>query len=305
MASYELDDFGGVFLTTSSLVDGTRTVPGVSAYVEWFKPVRAKGTSVTIVHGGGGQGSEFLRTPDGRPGWVHALLRAGYSVYLLDRPGHGRNQWNAAALGPSLPAADYESLVPRFVEPSKHMLWPEASRHSQWPIECSVAVDRFMASQGPMATRLEAAQAHVEAIASKLFDLVGETVLLTHSAGGPCGWALSACGGAQVKGIVAVEPLGAPGLEHALGRFDNGLCAAPFVGRHDAFAPPIALVTSEASWMRKMNFQAAEYLRSRGARLEHLDLPALGIPGNGHMVMSELNSDAVADVIVHWLDQTL
>ncbi|MGN8005981.1 hypothetical protein ACTJKQ_22575 [Acidovorax sp. 22279] len=156
-----------------------------------------------------------------------------------------------------------------------------------------------------MATQLAASQAHVEAIASALFDLVGDTVLLTHSAGGPCGWALSAWGGQQVKGIVAVEPLGAPGLEHAFGRFDNGLCAAPCSGLHDPFAPPIALLTSESSWMREMNFQAAEYLRSRGARLTNLDLPALGITGNGHMMMSELNSDAIADVIVHWLDQTI
>src|SRR5574343_861752 len=305
MAVYELDDFGGAFLTTGPRSEGGRTVPGVSAYVEWFKPVRPRSVSVTLVHGGGGQGSEFLRPPDDRPGWVHAFLEAGYPVYLLDRPGHGRNHWNTAVLGSALPAADYETLVPRFVEPGRYMLWPEAARHRQWPSESPGAAERFMASQGPMATRLAASQAHVEAIASALFDLVGDTVLVTHSAGGPCGWALSACGGPQVKGIVAVEPLGAPGLEHALGRFENGLCAARFAGSHDPFAPPIALVTAEASWMRDMNFQAAEYLHSRGARLTHLDLPALGITGNGHMMMSELNSDAIAEVIVRWMNQSI
>lgn len=300
---YELDDFGGVFLTTGATVTQGRTVPAVSAYVEWFKPARRRSGSITVVHGGGGQSSEFLRTPDDRPGWVHAFLRAGYAVYLLDRPGHGRNHWNGAVLGPASAPADYETLVPRFVEPARHMLWPEAAEHRQWPSESRGATDRFMASQGPMATRLAASQAHVEAIAPALFDFVGDTVLLTHSAGGPCGWALSACGGPRVKAIVAVEPLGAPGFEHAHGRFDNGLCAADFAGPHDPYAPPIAIVTAEASWMRQMNFQAADYLRSRGARLTHLDLPALGITGNGHMMMSELNSDAIADVVVGWLDQ--
>lgn len=301
---YELDDFGGVFLTTGPQSHGERTVPGPSAYVEWFKPVRPRSISVTLVHGGGGQGSEFLRTPDGRPGWVHTFLQAGYPVYVLDRPGHGRNAWNSAVLGPAMPAADYETLLPRFVEPARHMLWPEAKLHRRWPTDPG-AGDRFMASQGPMATRLEASQAHVEAIATPLFDLVGDTVLVTHSAGGPCGWALSACGGAQVRAIVAVEPLGSPGLQHTLGQFDNGLCAAPFSGPHDPFAPPIAMVTAEASWMREMNFEAAEYLRSRGARLTHLDLPSLGITGNGHMMMSELNSDAIADVIVSWINQAI
>lgn len=305
MAAYELDDFGGVFLATEPRSEGNRTVPSISAYVEWFKPVHCRSTSITLIHGGGGQGSEFLRTPDNRPGWVHNFLKAGYTVYILDRPGHGRSHWNSDTLGPALPVADYDALVPRFVEPAKHMLWPEAARHNQWPEKTPGTRDRFMASQGPMATHLVASQAHVEAIASALFALVGDTVLVTHSAGGPCGWALSACGGPQVKGIVAVEPLGAPGLDHALGRFDDGLTAAPFAGPNDPFAPPIALVTAEASWMRDMNFRAAHYLRSRGARLTHLDLPTLGITGNGHMMMSELNSDVIANVIVNWLHQTI
>lgn len=305
MTTYELADFGGCFLTTPSRTEGAHTLPGTSAYVEWFKPVRSKPVSVTMVHGGGGQGSEFLRTPDDRPGWVHAFVKAGYPVYVLDRPGHGRNHWNTPILGPALPAPDYETLVPRFVEPARHALWPEAARHNQWPTDSPGAADRFMASQGPMATRLEASQRHVEAIAPALFERVGDTVLLTHSAGGPCGWALSACGGDKVKAIVAVEPLGAPGLVHPLGRFDHGLCAADFAGPYDPYAPPVAMLTADATWMRDMNFRAAEYLRTRGATLAHFDLPRHGITGNGHMMMSELNSDRIAELIIDWLGETL
>jgi pimeloyl-ACP methyl ester carboxylesterase len=305
MTTYELSDFGGCFLTSGSRNVEGRTLAGVTAYVEWFKPVRCKGVSVTLVHGGGGQGSDFLRTPDNRPGWVHAFLKAGYAVYVLDRPGHGRNYWNTAVLGPALPAPDYETLVPRFVEPARYMLWPEASRHSQWPAEQGGSADRFMASQGPMATALTATQRHIEEIAPALFELVGDTVLVTHSAGGPCGWALSACAGDKVKAIVAVEPFGAPGLEHFQGTFENGLCAASFQGTHNPYAPPIALLTAEASWMRDMNFRAAEYLRAQGARLTHFDLPRHGITGNGHMMISELNNDRIASLVINWLDKTI
>lgn len=305
MVKYELSDFGGRFLTTSSTIIDGRTYPGISAYVEWFIPSAAKKTSITFVHGGGGQGSEFLRTPDNRPGWVHAFLQAGYPVYVLDRPGHGRNYWNSEVLGASLPPPAYETLVPRFIEPAKHMLWKEAEGHNQWPIETQGTVDRFMASQGPMATTLERSQRHVEAIAPELFQLVGETVLISHSAGGPCGWALSAVGGDQVKAIVAVEPLGAPDLEHPLGRFSNGLCAAPFVGSSNPYAPPIALVISQATWMREMNYHAANYLDSRDANVTMLDLPHLWIGGNGHMMMSERNSDQIAEVIISWLSETI
>ncbi|SIO71153.1 hypothetical protein SAMN05444172_7481 [Burkholderia sp. GAS332] len=305
MIKYELSDFGGRFLTTPSRSINGRRYPGISAYVEWFIPSEAKQISVTFVHGGGGQGAEFLRTPDNRPGWVHSFFRAGYPVYVLDRPGHGRSHWNAEVLGPALPVPAYEALVPRFVEPSKHLLWDEAGRHDQWPIEEPRAADRFMASQGPMATTLESSQRHVEAIAPELFQLVGDTVLISHSAGGPCGWALSAIGGKQVKAVVAAEPLGAPGLEHPLGRFDYGLCAATCAGSSNPYGPPIAMVISEATWMREMNLRATEYLESRGANVALLDLPQLGIRGNGHMMMSERNNDRIADAIIDWLARTV
>lgn len=301
MSTFELSDFGGRFLTKSSRSINGSTYPGVSAYVEWFVPVAPKRVSVTFIHGGGGQGSEFLRTPDNRPGWVHAFLRAGYPVFVLDRPGHGRNHWNSDVLGAALPPPSYETLIPRFVEPARHELWENARAHDKWPVSDRANADRFMASQGPMAKTLENAQGHVETVAPELFELVGETILLSHSAGGPCGWAMSAIGGSQVKAIVAVEPLGAPGLEHPFSRFENGLCAATFAGSNNPYAPPIAIVTSEATWMREMNRQAADYLLSQGADVTLLDLPELGIRGNGHMMMSELNSDEIARVIIDWL----
>ena len=34
----------------------------------------------------------------------------------------------------------------------------------------------------------------------------------------------------MVEAIIAIEPLGYPGQEHMLGRFDNGLVVAPFAG---------------------------------------------------------------------------
>lgn len=72
---YELDDFGGVFLTTGATVTQGRTVPAVSAYVEWFKPARRRSGSITVVHGGGGQSLSDW-TNSNRPG---LLPRSGQS----------------------------------------------------------------------------------------------------------------------------------------------------------------------------------------------------------------------------------
>ncbi|MOA61925.1 hypothetical protein D3C78_1871930 [compost metagenome] len=54
-----------------------------------------------------------------------------------------------------------------------------------------------------------------------------------------------------------------------------------------------------------MNFRAAGYLRAQGARLTHFDLPRHGITGNGHMMISELNNDRIASLIINWLDETI
>lgn len=158
-----------------------------------------------------------------------------------------------------------------------------------------------MASQGPMATTLVASQRHVETIGLHLFEIVGDTVLLAHSAGGPCGWALSAIGGPRVKAIVAVEPLGCQDLDHPQGRFSNGLCAAEFGGAYDPFDKPIAVITGQATWMRETNSKAVAYLQKKGAPVEHIWLEDRGIFGNGHMMVSEKNSDAIASLINAWI----
>src|SRR3712207_1539584 len=55
---------------------------------------------LVMVHGGGGQGTDYLGTPDGRPGWATSFLRRGWAVYVVDRPGLGRVPYHADLLGP-------------------------------------------------------------------------------------------------------------------------------------------------------------------------------------------------------------
>ncbi|MFV0923479.1 alpha/beta fold hydrolase [Sphingomonas parapaucimobilis] len=260
--------------------------------------------SVLLVHGGGGQGADFISTPDGRPGWVHSFLRAGYATFVLDRPGHGRSHWNDRVLGPIAPVADYEALYSRFIEPEKHGLWKEAVAHNRWPAD-PLSGDRFMAGQGPMAASLASSQRHVEAIAEQLFRTTGPTIIVSHSMGAPCGWALTALGGENVAAVVAAEPFGYPGMVHPLGTFDNGLVPTSYHGRHDPFDRPVAVVTGEATWMRETNALAADFLRVRAPVFEHILLEQYGITGNGHMLMSESNSGEIAELVIHWLDRNV
>ena len=66
-------------------------VGGQQMYVEYMIPSRVRHPfPIVLVHGGGGQGLDWMGTPDGRPGWFQHLAAEGYKVYVVDRPGHGR-----------------------------------------------------------------------------------------------------------------------------------------------------------------------------------------------------------------------
>jgi pimeloyl-ACP methyl ester carboxylesterase len=68
---------------------------------------------------------------------------------------------------------------------------------------------------------------------------------------------------------------------------------------------PILIVTSEASYHAPYDHCTVRYLAQAGVKSTHVRLPDVGIHGNGHMMMLEKNSDAIAKVMVDWLDRTL
>ena len=69
-------------------------------------------------------------------------------------------------------------------------------------------------------------------------------------------------------------------------------------------ALPILMITAEASYHAPFDDCTAAYLRQGGVRsLDHIHLAAMGIHGNGHMMMLEKNSDDIAKVIVDWLNR--
>ena len=61
-----------------------------------------------------------------------------------------------------------------------------------------------------------------------LLDLLGPAVVVTHSAGGPCGWLLADRRPDLVRALVAIEPIGpAFATFPGIGTLEWGLAAAP------------------------------------------------------------------------------
>src|SRR3954462_10141028 len=91
-------------------------------YVQWEAPVDVtRPYPVVLVHGGGGQGTDWMGTPDGRPGWFQYLVQEGFKVYVVDRPGHGRSPLHPELHG-GFPAqaATLEGMWGRFTPPSSN-----------------------------------------------------------------------------------------------------------------------------------------------------------------------------------------
>jgi pimeloyl-ACP methyl ester carboxylesterase len=64
---------------------------------------------------------------------------------------------------------------------------------------------------------------------------------------------------------------------------------------------PILYLATEASFYAPYNNCTVGYLKQAGVAVSFVKLADIGLRGNGHMMMMEKNSDAIAQVIIEWL----
>ena len=305
-------------------------------YVERLTPRKpTQPYPVVLIHGGGGQATDYLGTPDGRPGWAQQLCDEGYSVYVVDRPGHGRSPHDPSVLGPTISALTAEMFLGIFA--------PEqfAEQHTQWPIGRTAqdaGVRQVTASFGPMTADWAQMHAVEQARLAALLDQVGEAVVFCHSAGGPAGYLLADARPGLVKALVAIETVGPPFAVHpAGGTLAWGLACSPLtydppaadpsdLSLHSVELPagpprilqtepareltnlarvPIGVVTSPNSVFRSFDDHLVAFLEQAGCRADRIRLDDHGVLGNGHGMMFELNNMEVLQVILSWVAKQL
>lgn len=291
------------------------TVPRGPMYVQWEAPVDVRHPyPLVLIHGGGGQGTDYLGTPDGRPGWASHLLAEGYTVYVVDRPGHGRSPLHPDVLGAMGAPFSWELAQMLFTGPTEQ--WPGSGELDD------PTVDQFVAGTGPMLQDFAAAHALEQSRGAALLDRIGPAVVISHSAGGPVGWLMADARPDLVKAIVAIEPLGPPFAVNPQMGFDLewGLSASPMTFDPPPAEPaelqgetprtltnlagiPIAVVSTELSPFAPGSEATVEFLQNVGCDAEHVELHKHGVTGNGHMIMLERNSRETLGVILDWLDK--
>ncbi len=141
---------------------------GMQMYVEhWRAPSGGHPYPIVLIHGGYGQGSEWISTPDGHRGWVSLLLEQGYTVYVLDRPGQGRCPYHPWVHG------YFDKEAPTFEGVAKNMRLDANDP----------AVAQIVASMGqPMAIN-PLTENIWRSRGAKLLDEIGPAILMTHGDG--------------------------------------------------------------------------------------------------------------------------
>ncbi|MCU1335428.1 MAG: hypothetical protein JWO19_1009 [Bryobacterales bacterium] len=151
---------------------------GMQMYVEHWIPAQVRHPyPVVLIHGGFGQGSDWFSTPDGRRGWATLFLEQGYKVYVLDRPGQGRNPYQPFVHGAFAAQAPTFEANPQTVASMNQPMPNNAQTQSVWR------------SRGAM-----------------LLDDIGPSILVTDGDGSVFATVTAEERPKLVKGIVSVNP---------------------------------------------------------------------------------------------------
>jgi hypothetical protein len=309
--------FGGIVVGDAT----TGSLHCDHGYVEWQIPESPRRIPLVMVQASSTK--TWDTTFDGREGFRHIFLRRGFPVYLTDLPRTGRAGQGCAPTSYTPEIGNDQASFTRW----RLGLWlpgdptPDFYPGVQFPAD-QKALNEFFRIQYPEFD--EAANEDTESNAlAVLLDQVGPGVLLTHSSTGVRGW-LTATKTADVAAIVSYEPGEVifpegevpPPIQRADGRMIAPGRGVPMADFLKLTRIPIQIVWGDyiPATMDRANVGARLTLDSRrinvvrsrlmveainrhGGRAANVMLPDLGIRGNTHFPMSDLNNVRIAELL--------
>jgi pimeloyl-ACP methyl ester carboxylesterase len=164
---------------------------GMQMYVEHWIPREVRHPyPVVLIHGGYGQGSDWISTPDGRRGLASLLIEQGYKVYVLDRPGQGRNPYHPFVHG------TFDAKAPTF---------EDAASDIGTTINDPTVAQAVAAKGQPMQPNNPLTQNVWRTRGAKLLDDIGPAILVTQGDGAIFAKVVAQERPNLVKGTVASE----------------------------------------------------------------------------------------------------
>lgn len=214
--TFPMDDIArqGFFYAGGKYVgEPGKEVMGGDAYVEVLIPKQQRHPyPIVYIHGAGQTATDWLQTPDGRPGWAYYFAKQGYTQYLVDSPARGRSPYVPAVDGP-LTIRTAPNLEEVFTASAAKGNFPRAKKHNQFPGSGQMGdpiFDNFTKTQVQFLAGGKQDQMTADALIA-LLDAIGQPVIiLSHSQGGTPGWLTADKRPNLVKAIVTVEPAAPP-----------------------------------------------------------------------------------------------
>ena len=241
------------------------------------------------------------------------FLRRGFPVYLVDQPRRGRagNSTVATTVEPT----PYDQL---FFDQFRLGKWPNYFDNVQFDRKPQT-LDQFFRSVTPNTGPYDVAV--ISDAMAALFDKIGPAVLFSHSQAGGPGW-LTAIKSPNVKAIVAFEPGSGfifpqselpPAIPSAAGTLSPEavplsdflkLTRLPIVVYYgDNFPVSPTTERGQDNWRVRLAMARlwVDAVNRHGGDARLVHLPELGIRGNTHFPMSDLNNVQIADLVSAFL----
>lgn len=309
---------GTVQTTPGTYVNNAPSAAGQSfhgdhLYAFYQVPEQPRLLPIVMLHGAYVSGRSWETTYDGREGFQTIFLRRRFPVYIVDQPRRGRAG---------------NSSVATTIEPTPNdQLFFDQFRIGQWPkFFDGVQFDRspetmnqFFRSLTPNTGPYDAKL--IASAMTALLEKTGPAILFTHSQGGEPGW-LTAIESPNVKAVVAFEP--GSGFVFPKGEAPPDMPSAagtlkPVEIPADDFAKltriPIIVyygdnIPTEPTPERgKDNWRVrlamaklwVAAINKHGGDATLVHLPDIGIRGNTHFLMSDLNNLQIADQVSKFL----
>ena len=197
--------------------DPGKEVMDGAEYVEVWVPKQVRHANpIVYFHGAGQTGTDWLQTPDGRPGWAYYFAKQGYVQYMVDYPARGRSAYVPGVDG-ALTIRTAPQLEQIWTSLNDMGNWPQAKKYTQWPSDApnkgkmgDPIFDNFTRTQveflggGPN----NAGQLNLDANVALLNKIGTPVILLAHSMGGGVAFQVADAVPSHVKAMILAEPGG-------------------------------------------------------------------------------------------------
>lgn len=302
----------GTYNNNNPTVEG-QSFHGDHLYAFYQVPQNSKPLPIVMLHGAFQSARSWETTPDGREGFQTLFLRRGYPVFLVDQPRRGRA--GASTVAAAIEPTPNDQL---FFDQFRLGKWPDYFENVQFDRRPE-ALDQFFRSVTPNTGPYDAGV--ISDAMSALFTRTGPAILFTHSQAGGPGW-LTAIKNPNVKAIIAFEPGSGfifpegelpPAMPSAAGTLSpeavpladfQKLTHIPIIIYYgDNFPIEPTTERGQDNWRVRLAMARlwVDAVNRHGGDARLVHLPEIGIRGNTHFLMSDLNNVAIANQVSQFL----